>query len=197
MKIKIVFLMIIFAFGACIFAQSVIKKYDIKSGIVTFETISKMGAIEIKSKSVVYFDDYGMKECNDTFTNSKLAMSRFSDGKNLYSINFKNKTISKIGSAYRGTEVRVDWYEFGTPKDRASGKIKKLPPMNFAGKTCEVFKTDDGKGTVAIYAGWNKILFFMDVKTKVIESIRKAVKVEVNSKVPSDKFKIPAGFKKL
>lgn len=66
--------------------------------------------------------------------------------------------------------------------------------MSIAGKNCESFKSNDGKGTVTRYRGWNKILMYLNVKTKSVETIQKAVKVEENAKVSEEKFKIPAGY---
>ena len=175
--------------------RSQIKKYDIKSGIVTYELNMKMGKMEIKKKTVVYFDDFGMKECRETYSkDNKLEGTYFSDEKNLYSVNYTKKIAHKQGDAYRGTELRVEWTDFGTEKDRQSGKIKKMPAMSIAGKNCESFGSDDGKGTVTVYGGWNKILMYLHVKSNSVESLQKAVKVEENVKVPEDKFKIPAGY---
>jgi hypothetical protein len=174
--------------------RSQIKKYDIKSGIVTYDLIMKMGKMEIKKKTIVSFDDFGMKECRETFSDNKLEESYFSDGKNLYAARPAKKIVFKQGAAYRGTELRVEWTEFGTEKDRQSGKIKKMPAMSIAGKNCESFESNDGKGTVTRYGGWNKILMYLHVKTKSVESVQKAVKVEENAKVSEEKFKVPAGY---
>jgi len=174
---------------------SQMKKYDIKSGIVTYDMNMKVGKMEIKKRTIVYFDDYGMKECRETFSkDNKLEETFFSDGKNLFSLNHTKKTAFKSGSAFRGTELRVEWTEFGTEKDRQSGKIKKISAMSVAGKNCEAFESDDGKGSVTRYGGWNKILMYLSVKTKSVETLQKAVKVEENVKVPEEKFKIPAGY---
>jgi len=175
-------------------AQAQVKKYDMKSGVVTYESIIKMGDFQIKKKVVVSFDDFGMKECKETFAKDKLEESFFSDGKNLYLVKPGGKTAYKRGTASRGTELRVEWSEFGTEKDRQSGKYKKLPAMKVSGKDCEMFEYNDGKGTVTQYGGWNKILLYMDLKTKSMESTQRALKVEENAKVPAEKFKVPAGF---
>jgi hypothetical protein len=75
--------------------RSQIKKYDIKSGIVTYELNMKMGKMEIKKKTVVYFDDFGMKECRETYSkDNKLEGTYFSDEKNLYSVNYTKKNRS-------------------------------------------------------------------------------------------------------
>ena len=173
-------------------AQAQVKKYDIKSGVITYESINSFG---IKMKIVVSFDDYGMRECRDTYLGDKLKESFFSDGKNLYRVNHMEKTAYNIGPAYRGTELRVEWTEFGTEADRKSGKYKKLPPRKIADKNCEMFEYNNGKGTITQYGGWNKILLYMDVKMKDMETIQRALKVEENVKVPAEKFEIPNGYK--
>ena len=130
-----------------------------------------------------------MKECRETFSNNKLEESYLSDGKNLFSVKHDKKTAFKQGTASRGTELRVEWSEFGTEKDRQSGKYKNLPAMKVAGKNCEMFEHNDGKGNITQYGGWNKILLYMNLKTKSVQSIQRALKVEENTKVPPEKFK--------
>jgi hypothetical protein len=194
--IKSIFLLltaIVFMVTAVSLAQE--KKYDIKSGIVTYESIMKMGDYKMKNKMIVYFDDYGIKECKETFSDNKLDESFLSDGRNLYLIKHNQKTAFKQGTAYRGTELRVEWSEFGTEKDRQSGKYKKLPAKKVAGKNCEMFEYNDGKGTITRYGGWNKVLLYMETKTKSIETIQNPLKVEENVNVPAEKFSIPAGYK--
>src|SRR5687768_4624980 len=43
------------------------NKYDLKSGIITFETVMSLDGSDIRSKKVLYFDDYGRKECEETY----------------------------------------------------------------------------------------------------------------------------------
>ncbi|MBI5475869.1 MAG: hypothetical protein HY964_03955 [Ignavibacteriales bacterium] len=195
MKQRLLFMVLTFILSNLTIAQTAIKKYDIKSGIITYETIMKMGDFEIKNKIIVSFDEYGMKECKDTYTDKKLEESYFSDGKNLYSVKYGSKTAYKRGIASRGTELRVEWSEFGTEKDRKAGKYKKLPSQKFAGKNCDMFEYNDGAGSITQYGGWNKILLYMSMKTKSMESTQRAVKIEENVKVSPDKFKIQSGFK--
>jgi hypothetical protein len=58
-----------------------------------------------------------------------------------------------------------------------------------------MFEYNDGKGSITKYGGWNKILLYMDMQTKSLQSTQTAVKVEENVKVPPEKFQIPAGYK--
>src|SRR5687768_12326464 len=65
-------------------APAVVKKYQIKSGIITFQETANMGSMKISSKKVLYFDDYGMKEREDSFDDEgQLKESFMSDGKDL------------------------------------------------------------------------------------------------------------------
>ena len=176
-------------------AQAPVKKYDVKSGIVTYELISKVGKLEMKLKSIVYFDDYGMKECKETYSNDQLSQSYFSDGKEIYAVKHNKKMAYKRGTANRGTELRVEWSEFGTEKDRQTGKIKRLPAMKVAGKDCEMIASDDGKGNITRYGGWKKILFYMNTGSSGSETTIWALHVDENAKVSSEKFQVPAGYK--
>jgi hypothetical protein len=194
MKRNVFLLLAAIVFVVVTVAPAQVKKYDIKSGIITYESIMKMGNFEEKNKIIVYFDDYGIKECKETFSNAKLEESNFSDGKDLYLVKHKQKIAYKQGSADRGTELRVEWMEFGTEKDRQSGKYKKLPAMKVAGKNCEMFEFNEGKENITQYGGWNKILLYMNLKTKSVQNIQRALDVKENVEVPPEKFKVPAGY---
>lgn len=185
----------IFIFAGAVVAQETLKKYDIKSGIITYDVVTKMGSFAMNSRAIVYFDEYGMKECKETYTGDKLEECFFSDGKDLYAVKIKQKTAYRRGSAYRGTELRVEYTEFGTDKDRSSGIVKRIPSMKVADKPCEMIEVNDGKGTVTKYGGWNKILLLMDTKTKDMQTTMRAVKVEENVKVQPEKFRVPSGYK--
>ncbi len=127
MKNKLASLSIMLTFVAVAAAQTAIKKYDIKSGIITFQNDITMGTMQLKTKVIVYFDDYGMKECKETYTEDKLKSGTFSDEKNIYILFPNRKVAMKQGAAYRGTEVRVDRNEFGSKKTGMMGRSRKRP----------------------------------------------------------------------
>lgn len=189
MKKVIVFMgiMLIVAGFSVLQAQQV-KKYQIQSGIITFETALTMGSFVMKTKAVVYFDDFGMKECRDTYDDNGIKESFFSDGKDLYLVMYAEKAVYKRGTAFRGTEYKFDWNEIAP-----SGKGKKLPNMTVLGKNCEAFEMND-KGNISTFAGWNNVCLYMATKQPSMTVVSKAVKFEENVKVPAEKFKIPAGF---
>jgi hypothetical protein len=105
---------------------------------------------------------------------------------------FANKMATKRGVAYRGTEFRFNWNDI-SDKDKKSGKAKQLPGLTVAGKKCESFEYTDA-GTTTKYAGWGNICLLMDLTSKNVTSVTKAVKLEENAKVSGDKFSVPAGF---
>jgi hypothetical protein len=183
---------VLLVFTVLVAATGQTKKYDIKSGIVTFETTMKVGTMSIVTKSIVYFDDFGTKECKETYKDDVLKESFFSDGETLYALYHASKTAMKRGVAYRGTEFRFNWNEI-SDKDKKSGKAKQLPGVTIAGKKCESFEYSDG-GTTTKYAGWSNICLMIDLTSKTVSSMTKAVKLEENAKVSADKFAVPAGF---
>jgi hypothetical protein len=174
--------------------QADMKKYDIKSGIVTLDSVMKVGALEIKFQYVVYFDDYGMKECKETYKDGQLVDVVFSDGKTLYALKPGKKTAVKKGDASRGTEMRVDYPEMGSQKDRDSGKVRKIDPLLVAGKQCEAVETNDGSGIVTQYAGWKKIMVYMKSSSANTTATINAVKIEEDVAVPAAKFQVPDGY---
>jgi hypothetical protein len=179
-----------FLSGTCVLSQ--VKKYDIKSGVITYDHVNIMGGFETTSKIVVWFDDYGMKECRETYENDKPTEATFNDGKEMYKIKYPDKAAFRMGAAYRGTEFRFAWDEV-SDRDKNKGIAKLIPNMTIAGKHCEAFEISQ-RGTITRYAGWSHILFCMEMKTEGMTDTQKAVKIEENKVVPADKFKIPAGF---
>jgi len=178
--------------GLLIRPHAQVKKYGIKSGIITFDLILKMGDMNIVSKSVVTFDDYGMKERKDTYSGDQLKETFFSDGKELYLVIYAENTAYKRGQAYNGTEYKVSWEELS----RGGGKsldATKLANIEVLGKDCESYQIKSNNSTT-IFAGWQGICLLMDTTTSGINSVLKAVKFEENIPISSDTFKVPAGF---
>jgi hypothetical protein len=172
------------------FAQT--KKYDVKSGIVTYDITVVIGQTKLGSRAIVYFDDYGMKERKETYNGDKLSHYIISDGKTLYRILPSQKKAIKIGNAFSGTEVRYDWEE-ASSKSEKERNAKKLANMTIAGKNCEVFQTTQ-KETICTFAGWNHILLSFESGGGSSKSLTRAVKVEENVPVPAEKFVVPQGY---
>lgn len=142
----------------------------------------------ITKKSIVYFDEYGMKECKESYKDGKLEESFFSDGKFLYEVAYEEKRALKAGKASRGTEFKFDRNEI-SDKDKKSGKAKQLPDVTVAGKTCQPFEYSSTK-----FAGWSGICLLTEMKTKDMSTLTRALKIEENAKVPAEKFSLPPGY---
>jgi hypothetical protein len=177
-------------------ANNGIKKYGVKSGIITYENTISEGIPPIKS--VVYFDDWGMKECKETYNNGALKEAFFSNGKNLYLVLPAEKTAYNRGNAYSGTEMKFNVEDVQKSaeymkKDGKNVKVEVLPKETIAGKECEVMLFDQGNGNPTKFAGWQGITLLTELQGQ-IKSVNKATDIKTDVPVPADKFAVPAGY---
>ncbi len=179
---------------ACSLSAQGYKKYDVKSGIVNLDIVMTIGKTQIKSQKIIYFDDYGVKECEETYSNGKLSGTLFSDGKDRISTNPSEKKATIEGTSTNGVGTRIDINDMGTAEDIKSGKVKKGAPMTMAGQTIEtvVVTSKDGATT---YGGWNKVMVYFNMPGKTMSTEIKATKLQANVPVPKEKFQVPAGYK--
>ncbi len=178
----------------CISWVYAVNKYGIKSGIITMESVSTIGKMKIKMTKIIYFDDYGMKECQETYTDGKISHVFFCDGKEKISLTPLKKKALKQGAADNGIGMRVDINDMGTKKDIDSGMVKKMPPMTIAGQSCEIIQVARKDGAKDIYGGWNNVLVYLKTSASGVATEMKAVKIVANAAVPKDKFQVPAGY---
>jgi len=164
-----------------------IRKYGIKSGVITFET--SVG--RLKGKEILYFDDYGSKELMEKYSGEKLKEATLADGATMYTIKFDQKTAYKMGNASRGVAYKFDWNEIAA--DDKDTKARKQANVTIAGKDCESYSYEN-KGMTTTFAGWKNICLFTEQKMKMGTSVSKAVSIEENAAIAPDKFKVPAGF---
>ncbi len=164
-----------------------VKKYQIKSGIVTFYN----EAMGIKTKTVLYFDDYGIKEAEEKYDGETIKDATLCDGKNRYTIVYKDKTAYEAGECFRGVAYKFDWSEIERAPDQYKGK--KLPNVTIAGKDCESFSIQSGNSPI-VYAGWNNICLMIDQNSSFGKITYKAVSIEENVAIPEGKLTIPEGF---
>lgn len=169
-----------------------VKKYDMKSGIVTFETVMAMGKTQMKKKSVVTFDDWGTREKRDTYAGEKVKETFLCDGKNQITIQHADKVAYTVGTCSRGTELRFDWNEI-SDRDKKEGKARQLPPMTVAGKKCQAFEVETG-GMTSRFAGFGKVTLYTEVESSSTRTVSKALKLEENAAIPADALQVPAGY---
>jgi hypothetical protein len=165
-----------------------IKKYGIKSGIVTFESTG----FGIKTRTVLYFDDFGSIEAEEKYDlDNEVRESSFCDGTNRYTIIYEDKTAYNKGTCFRGIAYRFDWNEVS--KADSKYNAKKLPNISVAGKDCESF-TLESSGNTMTYAGWNNICLLLDQTSQYGDITHRAVSFEENPTIPAGKLSIPADF---
>ncbi len=166
------------------------KKYDIKSGIVQFKVQDPSGT----HREVLYFDDYGIKECLETYnTDGELTETKFCDGEKLYTYKNSEKTVYILSShSGNGTEMRFDKDGF-QPEQKKKYKYAERPDMTVAGKPCTAFYMETGFGKT-VYAGWSHITLYHNQKTTYGDIVREAASLEENAAVPAARFAVPDGY---
>lgn len=167
------------------------KKYDVQSGVITFNTTMNTLTVNVSYKTVVSFDNYGMQERRDTYNGNDLIETFLSDGFNNYNISHTHKNIVRTGKAYRGTESRFGWDEI-KKEDIKSGRVIKEAPQIIANKKCQVYSIMTGVASVT-YGGWKHIILLNEVESPGGKSLSKAVKVELYN-VDPETFKLPKGY---
>lgn len=167
------------------------RKYNVKSGVITFNTSMNTLTVQVRYKTVISFDRYGIVERRDTYEGNVLSETFLSDGYNNYNISHKNKKIVRTGKAYRGTESRFGWDNI-SEEDLKAGKVVKDPTMIIAGKKCKVYTIMAGVATVT-YGGWENIILLNKVESPGGKSISIAEKVEIFA-VDESVFKLPEGY---
>lgn len=168
-----------------------VKKYGIKSATIIYENIVKTISVDMKYKTIVYFDDFGTKECKESYVGDTLQEAIMSDGRKSYKIDYRKKIAYSLGRANRGTETRYDWNNVAE-EDKKSGKVKKAPNQIIAGRSCEVYTVNTGIASLT-YGGWKNILFLSNVQSPGGKIFTKAISINTDS-VPANKFIIPDNF---
>ena len=167
------------------------KKYLLKSGTFTNETVLSTISVHMAYKTIIYFDDYGMKECRDTYSGDTLEERFMCDGINTYKIIPKTRIAYLVGKAYRGTEPRFSWDEVNEA-DKKSGVAKRLSDTIMADKECVRYQVSS-ENVTATFAGYKNISFLTMIISRGGTSLTRCVAIEVID-IPEEKFKIPEGY---
>jgi len=178
------------------------QRYGIKSGIVYYEPMDFMG---MKSTQVLYFDDYGKKECRETIIEGNImgmktkkhSMSIL-DGD--YSINFdlENITNNKDELKKEATKVNIKAAMANMDLSALTEEMKKQMDYKEEG-TEQVAGINGTKYSVKFGTGNNRIygVMYKNVPLKADMGQIKMVasKFEENASVPAEKFIVPADYK--
>jgi hypothetical protein len=180
-------------------ATATYKKYDIKSGIVTFETSMEMSGMNIKSTKILYFDDYGIKECEEEYETNPatgketLKNTNFVNEGYHYICSIENKGGIKTKSRGYGVAAPFNMSEASSLKDQ---QFKKIEDVTICGKSCNGFSMVTPSGNIKMY-GWNRITLKTTLENDAakMKSTTVATKIEENVPVPADKFAVPTDIK--
>jgi hypothetical protein len=176
-----------------------IKKYGIKSGIITFSVETNL--MNEKQVKKVYFDNYGTKETSETYRMDKLTEKRINkaDGYVYILAVDKNSGFRSKHATATGTEMKFDFSDRAIPETiKKQYHFGKLPNETICGKDCEMYTTEY-ENMKAKYAGWNGILLMIETSmpmgstTMTTKSV--AVKLEENVSIPETVFEVPSGIK--
>lgn len=167
--------------------------YKIKSGMIEYKMSGKTTGSE-----TMYFDDYGRKTATFTETNTKVLGMSSSENtieirvdSVLYVVNMDEKTgvrtVIPFDPSEFTEEQMKEWEEKGKQMMDDLG-FEKIGEEKILGKNCEIW---EGLGSkIWIWEG-------LTLKTEVNmlgQWITEAVKIDLNSRVDKDKFKVPAGI---
>ena len=178
--------------GDTINSSDTIKKYGIKSGIVRYEVILKTISVNMRYHTILYFDNFGLTECLDTYSGDTLTESNMSNGLKTYKIDHRKKIAYYLTKSHFGIEPKYSWDQI-TADDKKTGKVKELPNRMIAGKDCHSYEVNSGIATVT-FAGWKDIVMLADINSPGGRSYTIATYINTEG-VPQEKFTIPANYK--
>jgi hypothetical protein len=165
------------------------KKYDLRSGIITF----KVSGRESGSSKKVYFDNFGNKEVSYIYRKGKLSEKwvNNNDG-TFYTLDYSSMTGARRKASRPGTEDRFDIEEM--PEDMfKENKVKSLADTVFAEKPCKLYSMESG-GIKTIKGGWGYIMFFLSTEVADFKYSTIATELEENAMIPDSVYLIPANF---
>lgn len=177
------------------------KRYKIKSCIVTSEL--NMGSMGMKQTQVLYFDDYGKKECRESMNNMsvmgrKINQNTISIRKDgyMYSFDLEKKTGTKMQIPSTVDVMKnLDFSKLSDDVMKEWNMVKE-GTQTVLGKECNVLSMKSDKmGMQGKYYVWNNIPLKSETRMSGMVVSLIATKIEENVDIPASKFEIPADIK--
>jgi hypothetical protein len=172
------------------YTEPVNKKYDLRSGIITY----KIEGSGENSTRKVYFDDYGNKEAAEIYTKGVLIEKLINKGDgSFYSLDFENKTGVKRKASMDGTEQRFDIEEM--PEDmKKENKVSQMPDEKILGKVCKSYSMESG-GIKTTKSGSDHIILMLSTEMGGMNKVQTtATEMMEDVEIPDAVFEIPADF---
>lgn len=179
---------------ANIFAQKPeVKIFPFKSAIIEYKYEAQLSGTHIK-----YIDDYGnkqadyiRKEINLGETEKKYETILIEQDK-AYSLNFADTTVSLAKNntyAYFFKYTDKSGEEIINAIETAASGWKQTGTIKFLDKDCKIWES--GK---SLRYTWNGIILYDELNFMVM-MVETATKIQIDIKVPQEKFEIPQGYK--
>ena len=197
-KTMLIVLIVLCAFFLNLYGKDNSKKYHAKSGM--FEMISSGGPFS--GKTTIYFDDFGDKslvlfETNVQGTNSKSGIISNEKENKLYMINYKAKTytVNKLNDETDYDDSEVGYEDPMSDFDFEKEKSNIIGNEVIMGKDCQIYQIND-EGTISKMWIWKDFLMKQETTAMGMKISLVVTKFDLNGRISSDKFKIPAGYEK-
>ena len=146
------------------------RYYDVRCAkVVTKPT-------NIEGKSIVYFDDFGLKFRREDYQSDKLYFIVIIDGDNIYSLDPKTKTVEKR------QDERLCWLDMSQINKK---KFSKKGTATLLGQTCTIYSNSDSR-----YYVWKG----MPLKGSDIYRAYEATSYTELNEVDPNLFKIPSDY---
>lgn len=172
--------------------KDLIKKYDIKSGIVEYEIKGVTSG-----KETLYFEEWGSKTAKYTSTETNLGTNKIKNNtltitdKNwIYEIDLETKSGTKQKNSESNKQQLNDRY-IGEKEIKELKGVKSVNEK-LLNKDCEVWEIKKLAAKIWIYKG---IILQNTTKMAGMDVSQTAVKIQENVKISKKKFKIPKNLK--
>jgi len=165
-----------------------VKKYDVKSGIVTYNQHQEKGYGVDDTKIVVYFDNYGIIESKEEYVNDVLKKRVYTNSDYVYDVSYSDKSVTKSLQKYAHYTTGVAEYYSNTVQQTI------LSDTTIAGKTCK-YSSAKLTDLSTKQAGYSGILFYYFEKiTDVPAKTTTVTKYEEGVAMPASAFTYPSEF---
>lgn len=168
-----------------------LKPYNIKSGIIEYKYSGTF-----TGKSVMYFDDYGLKSAvkNDKssqYTTDNKWIISLKEEQYIFDPSKPNEGIKMKNPLLQGFfEMQQEDFNKFYEEFYSRMGFKKSGTEKYLGKDCIVYKGDLGKILV-----WNGILLYSETKFADTVSKQEATSLKVNIPIDQKYFEIPKNIK--
>lgn len=178
-------LLILLLVPQVIFSDNNSNRYGVESGYYEMESENFYG----KSKSIIYFQDYGNKIKTES-EGLGFKMTIIVNGNKTITLNHVDKTyFEDISDEYGSKIVSEEQY-------LAEGEL--IGEEVIAGKLCKIIRNIDVDNTEIKIWIWKNIVFRQEINTSEADykTSSEIVEIDFKKEISSDVFEIPRGYTK-